>query len=59
MADSEESGLEYESATDVDTHVYSDESDYDNEDILDAPLLQLIIQVCTPGYDYDLDYLSH
>ena len=53
MADSEESGLDYESATNGDTHVYSDESDDDIEDILDAPLLQLIIQVCTPDYDYD------
>ena len=53
ITDSEESGLEYESATDGDTLVNSDESDDDVEDILDAPLLQLIIQVCTPDYDYD------
>ena len=53
MADSEESGLEYESATDGDTVVHSDESDDDVEDILDAPLLQLIKQLCTPGYGYD------
>ena len=53
IADSEESGLEYESATDGDTLVNSDESDDDDEDILNAPLLQLIIQVCTPGCDYD------
>ena len=53
LADSEGSGLEYESATEGDTVVHSDESDDYVEDILDAPLLQLIIQVCTPGYDYD------
>ena len=53
MADSEGSGLKYESASDGDTVVHSDESDDYVEDILDAPLLQLIIQVCTPDYDYD------
>ena len=52
MADSEESSLEYESATDGDTLVHN-ESDDDVEDILDAPLLQLILKVCTPGYRYD------
>ena len=50
IADSEESGLEYESATDGDTLVHSDDSD--DEDILDAPLLKMITQVCTPGYGY-------
>ena len=51
IADSEESGLEYESATDnehdCDTLVHGDESDDDTEDILDTPLLQLILQVAT------------
>ena len=55
MTDSEESGLEYESATDheqdCDTPVHGDETDDDVEDILDAPLLQLKIQVNTPFYD--------
>ena len=51
MTDSEDSSLEYESATDheqdCDTLVHGDESDDDVEDILDAPLLQLKIQVPT------------
>ena len=55
MTDSEESGLEYESATDHehddDTLVHGDEPDDDVEDILDDPLLQLKIQVHTPCYD--------
>jgi hypothetical protein len=49
LADSEESGVEYESATDEehdsDTLVLGDESDEDGQGILDAPLLQLIMQV--------------
>ena len=49
-AESEESGLEYESATDTeygcDTLVYSDQSDDDSlEDILDTPVLKPSAQV--------------
>ena len=55
FTDSEESGLEYESATDheqnSDTLVHGYESDDDVEDIIDAPLLQLKIQVHTLCYD--------
>ena len=51
IADSEESGLEYESATDnehdCDTLIQGDESDDGIEYILETPLLQLILQVVT------------
>ena len=49
IADSEESGLEYESATDnehdCDTLVHGDESDDNTVDILDTSLLHLLLQV--------------
>ena len=54
IADSEESGLEYESATDnehdCDTLLHGDESEDEIEDILDTPLLLLILQVATLQY---------
>ena len=43
--------MEYESATDnehdCDTLIHGDESDDEIEDILNTPLLQLILQVAT------------
>ena len=51
IADSEESGLEYESATDnehdCDTLIHGDESADEIEDILDTPPLLAILQVVT------------